>query len=70
MPNWQSIEEAYARLLQVQEAFDNAIKAAIEARNAGSLPVLEILAHEVEQLGRAVLAAFGPGLAIEAAPDP
>lgn len=59
MPNWQFIEEAFGRLLKVREVFDNAVAAAIDGRNAGALPVLEVLANEVDQLAREVLAAFG-----------
>lgn len=59
MPNWQFIEEAFARLLKVREAFDNAVAAAIDGRNSGALPVLELLANEVDKLAKEVLAAFG-----------
>lgn len=64
MPNWQCIEEAFARLLKVREVFDNAVAAAIEGRNSGALPVLEVLANEVDQLVRDTLTAFGPTLAV------
>lgn len=59
MPNWHSIEDAYGRLLKVRMAFDHALATVIESRNAGALPVLEILTKEVEQLTRDVLAALG-----------
>lgn len=64
MPNWQCIEEAFARLLKVREVFDNAVAAAIEGRNSGALPVLEVLANEVDQLVRDVVSAFGPTPAV------
>ena len=64
MPNWQCIEEAFARLLKVREVFDNAVAAAIEGRNSGALPVLEVLANEVDQLVRDTLTAFGPTPAV------
>ena len=64
MPNWQCIEEAFARLLKVREVFDNAVATAIEGRNSGALPVLEVLANEVDHLVRDVVAAFGPTPAI------
>ena len=59
MPNWQFIEEAFERLLKVREVFDNAVAGAIDGRNSGALPILEVLANEVDQLAREVLAAFG-----------
>ena len=64
MPNWQRIEEAYASLLKVRAVFDDAMLLVIQTRNAGALPVLEILAREVEQLAREMLAAFGPAPAV------
>ena len=64
MPDWQIVTDAYARLLQVRDAFDNAVTEAVSDRNAGSLPVLEVLAIEVEHLARAVLDAFRPGLPV------
>ena len=64
MPNWQSIEDAYARLLKVREAFDHALAAVIESRNVGALPVMEILTREVDQLTREILTALAPGSAI------
>ena len=60
MPDWQIVTSAYARLLQARAAFDAALVEVIGARNAGALPVLELLAVEVEQLKRAVLDSFGP----------
>ena len=65
MPNWQFIEEAFARLLKVREVFDNAVVAAIDSRNSGALPVLEVLTNEVDQLAREVLAAFASVSSIE-----
>ena len=63
MPNWQRIEEGYASLLKVRAVFDDAMLLAIQTRNAGALPVLEVLAREVEHLAREMLAAFGPAAA-------
>ena len=70
MPDWQIVSDAYARLLQVRDAFDNAVTEAVRDRNAGSLPVLEVLALEVEHLTRAVLETFrrGPPLGPHANP--
>ena len=45
MPDWQIVTDAYARLLQVRAVFDSAVNEAVRDRNAGSLPVLELLAH-------------------------
>lgn len=64
MPNWQSIEDAYARLLKVRMASDSALAAVIESRNVGALPVLEILTREVEQLTHEVVATLGGGSAV------
>ncbi len=64
MPNWQCIEEAFARLVKIREVFDSAVATAIESRNSGALPVLEVLANEVDHLVRDVLTAFGPTSAI------
>jgi len=61
MPDWQIVTDAYARLLQVRNVFDNGVSEAVRDRNAGSLPVLELLATEVEHLTRALLDAFRPG---------
>jgi|KBSMisStandDraft_5_1062788.scaffolds.fasta_scaffold1394332_2 hypothetical protein len=60
MPDWQIVTDAYARLLQVRDAFDNAVTEAVRECNAGSLPVLEVLAIEVEHLTRALLDALRP----------
>lgn len=60
MPNWQIVDEAHVRLVKVREALDKGFAAIIEGRNAGALPVIEILAAEVQQLTLAVLAALGP----------
>ena len=64
MPDWKSIDEAYSRLLSVRAVCDKALAVAIEGRNGGALPALELLVDEVEQLTRAVLAAFGHSPAI------
>lgn len=64
MPNWQSIEDAHARLIKVRTAFDHALVAVIESRNIGALPVLEILTREVEQLTHDVVGALGGGSAV------
>ena len=64
MPNWQLIEDAYARLLKVRGAFDHALASVVESRNIGALPVLEILTVEAEQLTREVMAALAPGPAV------
>jgi hypothetical protein len=40
------------------------VAAAIEGLNSGDVPVLEVLANEVDQLVRDVLTAFGPTPAI------
>ena len=64
MPNWQRIEDAYARLLKVRGAFDHALAAMIESRNLGALPVLEILTREAEQMTHEVVAALGGGQAV------
>ena len=60
MPDWQIVSDAYARLLQVRIALDSAVTEAIREANAGALPVLELLAAEVEQLTRSLLDAFRP----------
>ena len=60
MPDWQIVSDAYARLLQVRSAFDNAVEEAIREANAGALPVLEVLAAEAEELLQAFLDAFRP----------
>lgn len=64
MPDWQIVSDAYARLLQVRTVLDNAVTEAIREANAGALPVLELLAAEVEHLTRALLDAFLPGSAV------
>ena len=61
MPDWQIVEEAYNSLVKVRAAFDDALALVIDGRNAGALPVIELLASEVEHLTRALLAAFGAG---------
>lgn len=60
MPDWQIVSDAYARLVQVRTALDSALTEAIREANAGALPVLELLAAEVEQLTRGLLDAFRP----------
>ena len=64
MPDWQIVSNAYARLLHVRSAFDGAVTEAIREANAEALPVLELLAGEVEHLTRSLLDAFRPGAAI------
>ncbi len=64
MPDWQIVTDAYARLLQVRTVFDNAVTEALRGTNAEALPVLELLAHEVEQLTRALLDVFRSGSAV------
>ena len=63
MPNWQIVSDAYARLLHVRSAFDSAVMEALQEANAGALPVLELLAAEVEQLTRSLLDALRPAVA-------
>lgn len=58
MPDWQIVSDAYARLLQVRTVLDNAVTEAIREANAGALPVLELLAAEVEKLTRHLLDSF------------
>lgn len=58
MPDWQIVSDAQARLLQVRTVFDSAVAEGIREANAGALPVLELLAAEVEQLTRSLLDAF------------
>jgi hypothetical protein len=58
MPDWQIVSDAYARLLQVRIVLDNAVTEAIREANAGALPVLELLAAEVEKLTRQLLDSF------------
>jgi hypothetical protein len=58
MPDWQIVSDAYARLLQVRTALDNAVAEAIREANAGALPVLELLVAEVEKLTRHLLDSF------------
>ena len=48
MPDWQIVSDAYERLLRVRSAFDDALTEAMREANAGALPVLELLAAEVE----------------------
>lgn len=58
MPDWQIVSDAYARLLAVRSAFDDALAEAMQEANAGALPVLELLAAEVEHLTRNLLDVF------------
>ena len=67
MPDWQIVTDAYARLLKARALFDAAFVEVVGARNAEAVPMLELLATEVERLKRAVLDSFGP---IAAASDP
>ena len=60
MPDWQIVSDAQARLCEVRTVFDSAVHEAIREANAGALPVLELLAAEVEHLTRSVLDAFLP----------
>ena len=60
MPDWQIVSDAHALLLHVRTVFDNAAHEAIREADAGALPVLELLAAEVEHLTRSVLDAFVP----------
>ena len=66
MPDWQIVSDAYARLVQVRAALDSAFSEAIREANAGALPVLEVLAAEVEHVTQCLLDAFRAAPAIEA----
>jgi len=59
-PDRKIVSGAHARLLQVRTVLDNAVHEAIREANAGALPVLELLAAEVEHLTRSALDAFVP----------
>ena len=59
MPDWQIVTDAYARLLMARAHFDAAVVEVIGTKNSEAIPVLELLAAEVERLKRAVLDAFG-----------
>lgn len=63
MPDWQIVSDAYTRLLQVRVVLDSAVAEAVREANAGALPVLELLAAEVEHLMRSLLDALRPGTA-------
>ena len=60
MPNWQVVTSEYTRLLQARAVFDSAVVEVIGARNEGGCAALELLAAEVEQLKRNLLAALRP----------
>ena len=60
MPDWHIVTDAYARLLKARAVFDAAVVEVIGARNPEAVPVLEMLATEVERLKRAMLDSFGP----------
>jgi len=66
MPNWQSVDEAYAGLMAVQKTFEECLDIVIRHRNGGALPALEILAAEVDKLTRLLLAALGAQAAANA----
>jgi hypothetical protein len=65
MPDWQKIDEAFAHLVRVRAAFDEGLRVVIANRNAGALPVLEILAAECDKVIAEVLAEFGPSPAVD-----
>ena len=68
MPDWQIVTDAYARLLKARALFDAALVEVIGARNSEAVPMLELLAAEVEQRKRAVLDSFGSSAASDAGP--
>jgi hypothetical protein len=64
MPDWQIVTDAYARLLKARALFDAALVEVIGARNSEAVPMLELLAAEVERLKRAVLDSLGSSAAV------
>ena len=63
MPDWQIVTDAYARFLKARALFDAAFVEVIGARNSEAVPMLKLLAAEVEHLKRAVLDSFGSSAA-------
>lgn len=55
MPDWQSVEEAYASLKAVRVVFDDALALVIQGRNSGAVLGLEVLAREIQNLTQALL---------------
>jgi hypothetical protein len=58
MPDWERVEWTHEQLVALRGKYDDAISCVVQNRNYEALPVLEILAREVEQRNLAFLGAL------------